>query len=190
MAKKRENEPENEVRQAESDMRPPEGEKVAPRLSVQLESDGSIAWDRMRADTREKLTQAIGRSNVVPFAPAATTAGAAVSESIPPEICELLYDSASQLMIGLARRSGYSQDQAQILTFNSQEKHALVPVTVKIFDKYNANLGKFAEEIMLATLLTTIITGKLTLLRKSADVRAFPSQTPPAGGSQGENNAS
>lgn len=180
MPRKTENTPENDGEQP----RPPEGEKIAPRLSVQLDEHGSIAWDRMRPETRDKLRAALqspGGANVVPFerpaaGPAATSEPGA--QSIPPELCEVLYDSLSALMMGLARRQGYTVEQVPVLAFTPQEKNALVPATVKVLDKYGASLGKYQEEIVLGTLLTTIITGKLSLLRKTAEVRPFPAAPP------------
>lgn len=158
-------------------------EPANPRVSVQLDGDGGIAWERMRPDTVAKLRNAMFKSM-----PAQSTSAPSmpVVESIPPELCEVMYDSLSMLLIGLARRGGHTQEQAQVLTFSDHEKKALVPATVKVLDKYNASLGKYAEEITLGVLLVTITSGKLAALKKSAQVIAMTPRGTDVGGSQAE----
>ena len=166
MAKKRnvENQAENDagVSAGDSD---PGASATTPRLSVTLDDKGRIAWDRMRPETTRKLREAIGD-----IGPKSGPAAAAKGESFPPALCEVVYDSLGMLLVGLARRGGYSQEQAGVLVFSADEKRALVPATIKVLDKYDASLGKYQEEIMLGILLTTIVSGKLTLLKKAGQV--------------------
>jgi len=165
MGKKR-----NSENQAGNDERPTEsvGEQAksaaAPRLSVTLDDHGRIDWERMRPDTRDKLRIAIGGTGP------SDAPGRAKGESFPPELCEVLYDSLSMLLMGLAQRGGYTREQSGVLGFTAEDKHALVPATKKVLDKYDASLGVYQEEIMLGVLLTTIVSGKLALLKKSTQV--------------------
>lgn len=190
MGRKRENAPESEASLS--------GESVSaettvtPRLSVQLDEHGAIAWDRMRPDTRAKLKNALHNDSRldadvsgIPGGPG--PAPAVHAEHFPPELCEVVYDSLSMLLVGLARsRGGYTAEQAAVLAFNSQEKAALVPATIKVLDKYDTSLGKYQEEIILGVLLSTILSGKLALLRKSAAIIEMAPQRTAAGESQGE----
>jgi|SRR5882672_1002261 len=170
---KRENAPENA---SSSDMSGSSSQEstapAAPRLSVQLDAQGAIDFERMRPDTREKLRAALERSGPGAFGLRATASAVSgpVVESFPPEMAEVIYDSLSSLLVGLARRGGHSAESAGVLAFTPQEKQALVPPTVAVLNKYNASLGKYQEEITLGILLVTITSGKLALLRKSAQV--------------------
>lgn len=163
---------------------------LAVRLSVQLDEQGRIAWARMRPETRAKLQDALKGDTVVPFVPSGPVAVPGPSvETFPPALAEVLYDSLSMLLMGLARRGGYTQDEAAVLMFAPQEKQALVPPTLAVLNKYNASLGKYQEEIILGTLLTTIISGKIALLKKSGEIRPFPVSDTNAGSRQAENEA-
>lgn len=137
----------------------------APRLSVTMDDQGRIDWGRMRPETRDKLRDAI-KSSYTPTA----EPGKATRESFPPAMAEVVYDSLSMFLMGLARRGGYTQEQAGVLAFSREEKGALIPPTLAVLNKYDTSLGKYQEEIVLGVLLTTIVSGKLALLKKSAQV--------------------
>lgn len=196
MARKRGNTPETDGGQMESDPSTTttattapapatgDGPQLAPRLSVQLDDQGRIAWARMRPDTRDKLKAALTGDNVLPFTPGPAPATTARADSFPPQLAEVLYDSLSMFFVGLARRGGHTPEQASTLAFSAQEKGVLIPPTIAVLNKYNASLGQYQEEIILGTLLTTIITGKLALLRKPAEILPFPAHDTGAGGSQ------
>jgi hypothetical protein len=151
---------------------------ASPRLSVQLTADGKgIAWDRMRPQTQEQLRALLGTA---PGAAAATTAAA---DAFDPALCAVAYDALSTLMVGLARRSGYTEDAAGVLRFTADEKAVLAEPTAKVLNKY-VPAGKYQDELMLGVLLTTIIAGKLTMLRRSAQViHMAPRQAVPEGAS-------
>lgn len=180
MARKAENSPENvgEPAAPASDAATP----LTPRLSVQLDEHGGIAWERMRPDTRTKLEAALRAGGVSSGVdgPHVARAGVVV-DSFPPAMAETIYDSLSSLLVGLARRGGHTVEQAQVLAFNTQEKASLVPATCRVLDKYSASLGKYQEEILLGVLLTTIISGKLALLKRSASVIKMAPNTPETG---------
>lgn len=138
-----------------------DGPTLAPRLSVQLTDTGAIAWDRMRPETQERLRKALGpvASGTAQAAPGATTGG------FDAGLCGVLYDALSVGLVGFAKSRGVSESQAAIVAITPEEKAQLVPPTVAVLNKYNATLGKYQEEMVLAVLVTTILSGKLALLR-------------------------
>jgi hypothetical protein len=142
---------------------PADAPVLAARLSVQLDDHGAIAWDRMRPETQAKLRQAIGTTGTVTGGP--HVAQVSTGAGFPPELCGVLYDSLSVLLVGLARRSGYTQTQAAGLAFTADERAQLVPPTIAVLNKYNTSLGKYQEEIVLGVLVTTVLSGKLAILR-------------------------
>jgi len=142
---------------------PADAPVLAARLSVQLDDHGAIAWDRMRPETQAKLRQAIGTTGTVTGGP--HVAQVSTGAGFPPELCGVLYDSLSVLLVGLARRSGYTQTQAAGLAFTTDERAQLVPPTIAVLNKYNTSLGKYQEEIVLGVLVTTVLSGKLAILR-------------------------
>lgn len=149
---------------------------ASPRLSVQLTADGKgIAWDRMRPQTQEQLRALLGT------APGATSV-APVGDTFDPALCAVAYDALSTLMVGLARRSGYTEDAAGVLRFTAEEKGVLAEPTAKVLNKY-VPAGKYQDELMLGVLLTTIIAGKLTMLRRSAQVIHMAPRAVPEGAS-------
>lgn len=94
---------------------------------------------------------------------------ATIDTGFDPTMIGIAYDALNSLMIGLARRQGYTAEQSQVLAFTSAEKEALAPLTAKVANKW-IPVGKYQEELMLALMITTTIAGKLTLLRRSAQV--------------------
>jgi len=120
---------------------PADAPVLAARLSVQLDDHGAIAWDRMRPETQAKLRQAIGATGTVTGGP--HVAQVSTGAGFPPELCGVLYDSLSVLLVGLARRSGYTQTQAAGLAFTADERAQLVPPTIAVLNKHNTSLGKY-----------------------------------------------
>jgi hypothetical protein len=141
-------------------------------MSVQLTDDGNIAWDRIRDTTRAQLRKALSDPNV--SAKLGMAEGAKIGEVVDafdPSLCGVLYDSLSTALVGLARwRGGYTEEQAGVLRFNEHEKQVLGGPTAKVLNKYAVSFGKYQDEIALGLLLTTIITGKVSALRKTATV--------------------
>lgn len=144
-----------------------EAATVSPRLSVQLTDDGArIAWDRLRADSREKLRRVLADPEAVKQL-GATMPAATVT--VDPMICGVLYDALSSIAVSLARASGYAVDRAAVLRFNDEEKAMLAAPTAAVFAKYSDALGAYQEEFTLAMLLFAILSGKVAVLRASDD---------------------
>ncbi len=140
------------------------------RLSIPLTADSSaIDWERMRPGTRDKLKALTG----------AAVGGVVASEAIDPSVVGMLYGSLGMLMVSAARAKGYTAEQASVLIFTEQEKAALVDPTSKVLSKYSGALGKWQDEIMLSVTLGTVLTAKLSALRKTAPVISMAPKTEP-----------
>lgn len=140
------------------------------RLSVTLTDDGSIAWDRMRPATREQLRKAF--SDPAAAQQLGLQAGTSTGDDgglDASSLAGILYSSASTLMMGLARRSGYTTEQAAVLAFTPEEINMLAPTTGKVLNKWIPT-GKYQDEMLLGLMLTTVISGKLALLKRTAPV--------------------
>ena len=147
---------------------------VSPRLSIPLTSDGFFDLATMQGKTKEKLLKALtdpALGSSLGDVPKVTS-----NDQFPPEICGVLYDSLSALMIAIARRAGYAGDEAaRALIFTGDEKAALSGRTSKVLNKHlSGAFGKYQDEIMLATLIGTMVSGKVSQLRKPASVHEFP----------------
>jgi len=131
------------------------------RLSIPLTADGNaIDWERMRPGTRDKLKTLTGSA----------PAGVAGPEPVDPAVVGMIYGSLGMLMMSAARAKGYTAEQASVLVFTTEEKAALVEPTSKVLSKYTGALGRWQDEIMLTVMIGTVLTGKLSQLRKSATV--------------------
>lgn len=138
------------------------------RLSVQLDDSGRIAWDRMRPATREQLTKVLSDPQVSQLTgqPAPAAAAPGIETAM---LAGVIYNAASSLMVALARRSGYTAEQASVLAFTGPEVEQLGPLTGKVLDKW-LPAGKYQDEMLLALALVATVGGKVSLLRKSAAV--------------------
>lgn len=138
------------------------------RLSVQLDDNGRIAWDRMRPATREQLAKVLADPQVSQLTgqPAPAAAAPGIESTM---LAGVIYNAASSLMVALARRSGYTAEQAAVLSFTNPEVEQLAPLTAKVLDKW-LPAGKYQDEMMLALALVATVGGKVSLLRKSAAV--------------------
>jgi len=160
-------------------LEPPTTDTAAPsnpeerieRLSIALTPDGNaIDWERMRPATRDKLKTLTGMG-------ATTTAPA---EAIDPAVIGMLYGSIGSLMVAAARARGFTAEQSSVLIFTAEEKFALVEPTSKVLSKYTGSLGKWQDEILLAVTLGTVLTAKVSALRKPATVIAMVPDAPDA----------
>lgn len=151
----------------------------APRLSLQLTEDGKrIAFDRMRPQTREQLRTVFNDSTFQKEFDLAPAQGGTADASIDSaSLAGVLYGGLSTIMVGLAQRSGYTREQAAVLGFTGAEVEQLAPITGKVLDKYLPS-GKYQDELLLGLMLTTVISGKLALLKKSAAVVHMVPPTP------------
>jgi len=138
-----------------------------------MTDDGSkIAIGRMRPATRDALRTAFTDpefQNEFGLRPVAAGEPEADNGIDSTSLAAILYTSCSTLMVGLAQRSGYTREQAGVLAFTPDEINALAPTTAKVLQKYLPT-GKYQDELMLGLMLTSVISGKLALLRKSAAV--------------------
>jgi hypothetical protein len=164
MAKRRDGANENP-----SDAAAAEAVSNGQRLSVQLDEGGRIAWDRMRPATREQLTKVLSDPAVAQQLGTAAPGAASAPGLESTMLAGVIYNAASSLMVALARRSGYTAEQASVLSFNSAEVEQLAPLTGKVLDKW-LPAGKYQDELMLALALTATVGGKISMLRKSATV--------------------
>lgn len=139
----------------------------AARFSVNTTPEGRVAWGSAHDRTREKLRLIIADPDLpreLGITRPAVAQGKA-ADTIPPEMCGVIYDALSVLLKGIAQRSGYTDDQAAVLTFSAEEKAALGPPTVAVLNKYNAAFGKYQEELTLGVVFGSIVAGKLAVLR-------------------------
>ncbi len=150
-----------------------DAEERIERLSVPLTKDGKrINWDRMRPATKEQFRSLLAGD------PDAAPLGAPAVEAIDPAVVGMIYGSIGMLMVSAARARGFTAEQASVLIFTDDEKKALVEPTAKVLAKYTGSLGKWQDEIMLVVTLGTVLTGKVSQLRKPATVIALVPDAP------------
>jgi len=141
------------------------------RMSVQLTDDGGIAWDRMRPATRDQLRKALSDPAAVAQLGLTTGSTAAAADDVidGASLATIIYGASSTIMVAIARRAGYTNEQAGVLAFTPQETEQLGPLTGKVLNKWLPT-GKYQDELILGLMLTTVISGKLALLRRTAAV--------------------
>lgn len=147
----------------------PAGDSVTvSRLGVNMTPEGRIAWDSTTEKTRVKLRAMLAD----PELPAqlgvdrpAAAAAATKPDTFPPEMCGVVYDALGVLLKGLAQRAGYSAEQSATLAFTPEEKATLAQPTAAVLNKYGGALTKYQEELTLAFVMGSIISGKLAILR-------------------------
>jgi hypothetical protein len=149
---------------------PPEPESDAlARLSVPLSPDGTVDASRLRERTKDALRKALLDPKL---AESLGVTGAASSQDakVMAQIANGLYDGVSALAIAMARRAGYSIQQASVLLFTADEKAMLAEPTVRVVNKHFPDFGgKYRDEIVLAFALTNIIAAKVMLLRAAGN---------------------
>lgn len=124
----------------------------------------------MRGSSREALKIAVADANLSAALGLTSTAGADDSKLLE-QITGGLYDGLSVVAVALARRAGYSEQQAAIVMFSSDEKALLAPPTAAVVNKYFPDFGgKYRDEIMLCMALVNVIGAKILLLRSGAVV--------------------
>ena len=148
---------------------PPEPEptkadrEIKPRFSIVVRADGRVDWASAHDGSREKLRAIVSDPDLP------GQLGIAKPETggdvLAPELVGVIYDALSVLLAGIAQRSGYSVDQAAGLKFTSDEKETLAGPTAKVVNKYGSKFGPYQDELVLAFVLTTMLSGKLAILR-------------------------
>lgn len=158
------------------------------RLGIQVDADGRIEWDRLRASTREELRVMFSDPRVASELGVAPRAAASGGTTIDGATVGMLYGALGSLMVGAAKAFGYPDDQALTMQFTAEERDALLTPTSRVLEKYAGSLGEWEDEIMLTFALGSIITAKITGLKKPAKViklaergntPADPVDTPP-----------
>lgn len=147
-------------------------DEVVDRLALPLRRDGTIVLDSLRSATKEKLTTALKDPALARMAGTAT---APPDGALDESLCELLFNASSSVLIMLGRRAGYSSEQASVLAFSRDETKMLAPLTARVLNKW-VPAGGYQDEIALAVALVAIVSGKMALLRKSAQV--LPMEVP------------
>lgn len=146
------------------------------RISLPLTKDGKrINWGRMRSGTKEQMRTLLTGDPDSPIVGAVVTA-----EAIDPAVVGMLYGSLGMLMVAAARARGFTAEQSSVLIFTDDEKKALTEPTAKVLAKYTGTLGKWQDEIMLIVTLGTVLTAKVSALRKPATVIALVPDAPDA----------
>lgn len=171
----------------------PAGAAVAlgPRFSCPITPDKKkFAFDKFQDKTRDQLRELLTDPAVAAELGVASPAVLAAADATPPELCDVVWDVCSMVLIAWARKQEYSPAQAQVLAFTAEEKAKLNPSTAKLFDRYlPGGFGKYQDEMALGLTLVAIVSGKLALLKKSppATVAGRPTlvQTPAAPPSSG-----
>ena len=152
-------------------------EPTGKRIGIQLDADGRIAWDRLRASTREELKNMIADPRIAEelgAAPRVSSSGAAID----PSTVGMLYGALGSLMVGAAKAMGYPEDQALSMQFTKDERDALLIPTSKVLEKYAGSLGEWEDEIMLTFALGSIIAAKVSGLKKPATVIKMVERNP------------
>lgn len=167
---------------------------TAPRLSLQLTDQGDrVDWERVRPRTVAQLRQVLADPDLpAKLGVAAPDLGSApAGDVIDPNVVNMLYYALGSIGVGWAKAAGYPADQAATMQFTDDEKLALVGPTGKVLARYAGAMGRWQDEIMLTFLFTTIVTGKVSQLKKPATVtqiRAVPAvQDSGTGGTETEN---
>jgi hypothetical protein len=155
-------------------------EELAPRLSVQLNADGTIAWDRVQTKNRERLRVALGDPTIAAQLGVSPVhvAAAPSAEQMDPAVVNVLYLGIGSILVGVARAAGYPDDQAAGLQFTPSEVKNLEGPTAKVLAKYASALGKYEDEIMLGFVLTSVVGSKVAALKKPATITEFPREVP------------
>jgi hypothetical protein len=172
MAKRRENEPE---------MSPPETAEKGARLTVQLDDQGRIAWDRMRPSTRESLIDKLKDDPKFKHtAPASGGSSASSSDIFSDPHAAMVFDMLGRLEVTIAMRTyRCTQEQANILLYTDQEKALLTGPLVKVLNKYGASwFTKYGDEITLAGLFVAVHAPKILSLQEIKPSGPKPAQFP------------
>jgi hypothetical protein len=163
---------------------PIETSEEVSRMSIAVDKDGNILWDRMRQATREQLKKMLGSRDTAKALGVEQTAP--VVEVFDPNWTGALYDSIGKMEAFFAGKLyGIPADIAdRAFTYSPAEKQTLAQPTAKVINKYAATwMVQFKDEIALAFLFVTMTAVKLqaaTMLAKMAAPVARSIVTPQA----------
>jgi hypothetical protein len=149
-------------------------EPTGKRIGIQLDADGRIAWDRLRASTRDELKNMIADPRLAEELGSAPRVN---GDALDPSTVGMLYGALGSLMVGAAKAMGYPEDQALSMQFTADERDALLTPTSKVLQKYTGALGAWEDEIMLSFALGSILIAKVSALKKPAKVIKMAERT-------------
>lgn len=156
---------------------PPKASAAAPiktslaprRLSIELNDDGSIAWNSMRETNVIELRNLFQRAEVKEeFKDKAP-------QLFTPETCYGFYDLLGKMMAyGATRWKGIPSDISnEAFTFTDADKKLLADPTIKVLNKHAPLWAlKYQDEITLGFVALTIINSKMMLARALTESRA------------------
>lgn len=141
-------------------------------IGINLDSDGKLDFDGMRAGTKEKLRELIIDPEVA-RAVGVSAPSAVQSEInvIAPETCKMFFNSLAKVeALVLAKKMRASQEFAlEHLEFTEKELEELSKPTARIINKRAPDwLVKFQDEIALCMMIVTFSSAKIQVLREAA----------------------
>lgn len=149
----------------------PKDRRARKRISIYLNDDGAPDWDALPDEHREKLGYG-ATPRPAPEPPA----------EIPPEMVGFLLQTMTRIeSVVVAGRMGVTSDEAMsALTPPPPLAQGLNEAGARVLNKYSGTLGRWQDEIVLASLLVTWQASAFAELRAlSASKRPQP-ETPPA----------
>lgn len=159
-----------------------EGEEpTGKRLGLQLDAEGRIEWDRLRARTRDELKVALADPRVRAELGVDLGPSSGSGEKVSTDTVGMLYGAIGGLLVMGAQAMGYTPESAAGLQFTSEERAALLDPTTRVLEKYSFTLGKWEDEIMLSFALGTMLFAKSQGLKRRGKVIAMapkPAETP------------
>jgi hypothetical protein len=173
--------PANSTRQRPERPERPDRSDASNRLSLQLNDDGSIAWDRLRESNRERTEKLLAQWLNDPKLAEKLGVKKPIVEIFSAEYAGSIYDVVGKVEAMLAPRiTGMPVHIAQaVFTYTAEEKAMLAGPTAAIINKWAPLwLAKFQEEIQLALLLTTITAAKFQLAKAIFDNERAQQATP------------
>jgi len=145
-------------------------DSTTKRVSFAMKADGTFDVESMRSSNKDALRAALSDPSLAASLGITSTQDANDARLLTT-ITGGLFDGLSFINIALAKRAGYSDAQAAIAAFTSDEKEMLAEPTAKVINKWFPDIGgKYRDEIMLCLALTNVIAAKVLLLRSGAEL--------------------
>jgi hypothetical protein len=142
------------------------------RMSLTLNPDNTIAWDRLRESNRKEVERIITGWMHDPKMLSAMGIEKPIVEVFPADWCVRIYDAAAQIEIALAPKMlGVSHEVAvAAFSFSAEEKAMLAKPTADVVNKYApAFLARFKEEIGLVMILIPLTAAKFQLAKQLSE---------------------
>jgi len=150
-----------------------------PRLTIPLTPEGAPLWDRMRAETADKVRSFLRVHGITEG-----TASDAPPDAFEPMVVHALYNALGGLAVVAAVARGNTRDSAEVMRFTPAEMEQLTPLTQRLLAKYGGSLVKWQDECALAIVLITMTQAKIARLQRAPRpgvvVPLHPEPTQPA----------